>query len=153
MFQSFFTEANSTDTILQTVTGIIKKGGRVIIQNESLKDSVEEKRYSSYPKDLEDWNLEIDPQMLFFLFKGNTEICTATNMKVSSCEKTYRLMAVEGGKPIAVASGSSTLLFTFTCSSTLETGANYYLSNKYRLNIPIVIRSVVNNVVTATVSQ
>jgi hypothetical protein len=151
--QSFLSNGNSLEPILQTASETLKNRGRVIIQNEFVNAPPEIERILSTLEELEDWKLEIDPPMDFFLFTGTTEICPVTNMNVTGGERTYQRMAVIGGKTIAIPSRPSPLVVTFTCNTIIPANGNYCLSNKHRLIIQIVVQSVNNNVVTALVSQ
>ncbi len=157
MLRSVIIDGTTLEPILQTVNNTIKKGGRVIIQNEFVKPSVEVKKILSTPEELEEWKKDVDPEMIFSLFSENAEIGPVADMQVTSEEQTYDRMVIMDGKPVPISSKPPTLIATFTCNSTvqarLELHMEYYLCNKQRLKIPIVVRSIANNVVTATVSR
>lgn len=147
--QSFLSNGNSLEPILQSASEIIRNGGKVIVQNEFVNAPPEIEKIISNLEELEEWKQEIDPPMDFFLFSGDKEICSVENVNVSGGERTYQRMATIGGKPILIPSRPSPLMVTFLCKTIISISGNYYLSNKHKLNIPIIIKSINNNTVTA----
>ena len=140
--QDLLAIGESIEPLFQRAQDTIKQGGKVIVQYEYFNAPPDVEREISTQAQLDDWRLEIDPPKQFYLIQNGNELGPVHDLNVSGGDRKVERIVTIGGKPTHIMSKPTPVVVTFIFNGIVMATGSFGLSNKHRLDFPILIDSI-----------